>query len=303
VRSRRLPKPKMADFGRFLRACPLLADSQMRSGKCAVLALVWTLLAGQAAAQSTTEDGIRAVIRGDYQVAARILRPRADDPARPDPVAQFFLAFLYETGRGVRADMGRACGLFLRSAQRPHPFAEQSAAIAAYLREQLADGASLLCVADERWQGGPPQSIVLGPDHRIVFADTSVTVEHGDESSRTIMIPPRGTFLPIGHTPLDVSKPTAMRRHFLHWFWWSSDSPLNPSSWTLGWVLSEVVNDQWTYITGEKSLVVASGAIRPESLDVTSLVRLRVNAGGEAELTIVGGPSPRTEVIPWKGSR
>jgi hypothetical protein len=263
---------------------------------------MWSFVATSAAAQSTTEDGIRATLRGDYQAAARILRPLADDAARPDPVAQFFLAFLYETGHGVRADMGRACGLFLRSAASPHPFAEQSAAIAAYLREQLAGGASMLCVADERWQGGPPQSFVLGPDHRIVFADTSVTVERGDESSRTIIAPPAGAFLPIDYTPLAVTRPIGTRRHFFQWFWWMPDAPLSPSSWTLAWMLSEVVGDQWIYITGE-SLVVASGPTRPDSLDITSLVRLRVNATGEAELTIVGGTSPRTEAIPWKGSR
>jgi hypothetical protein len=59
---------------------------------CAWLACLFTLLATSAAAQTTTEDGIRAMLRGEYQVAVRILQPLADDAARPDPVAQFFLA-------------------------------------------------------------------------------------------------------------------------------------------------------------------------------------------------------------------
>ena len=46
------------------------------------LACVLTLLAAPAAAQSSTEDGIRAVLRGEYQAAVRILRPLADDAAR-----------------------------------------------------------------------------------------------------------------------------------------------------------------------------------------------------------------------------
>jgi len=145
------------------------------------------VLAAPAAAQSTTEDGIRAMLRGDHQVAFRILRPLADDAAHPDPVAQFFLAVLYETGQGVRNDMGRACGLFLRSAAHAHPFAEQSAAIAANLQQQLGDGASMLCVANERWQGGPPLSFDLGPGHRIVCADTSVTVTHGEQEQRGLI--------------------------------------------------------------------------------------------------------------------
>jgi TPR repeat protein len=80
-----------------------------------------TLLACPAAAQSPIEGGIRAVLQGDYHAAARILRPLADDPARPDPVAEFFLAILYDTGRGVQRDMGRACALFLHSSAASHP--------------------------------------------------------------------------------------------------------------------------------------------------------------------------------------
>lgn len=127
-------------------------------GTCARFVCVFTLLATSAAAQSTTEDGIRAMLRGDYRAAARILRPLADDAARPDPVAQFFVAMLYDTGQGVERDEARACGLFLRAAGGAHPFSEQAAAIGAFKREQLGDAASLLCVAEESWQGGPPQS-------------------------------------------------------------------------------------------------------------------------------------------------
>lgn len=270
---------------------------------CARLLCVFTLLATSAAAQPTTEDGIRAMLRGDYRTAARILRPRADDAARPDPVAQFFLAFLYATGQGVTGDQGRACGLFLRAAGGAHPFSEQSSAIAAVMREQLGGGASLLCPANERWQGGPPQSFVLGPDHRIVFADTSITVAHGDEEQRTLLrLPPDGAFLPIRYTTLAVTRPIAARRHFFQWFMWVPDT-LNPQSWALGWALSEVVGDRWIPITGEKSLAVAHGAAPPASYDPADHVRLRVNASGEAELTILGGPVPRTEVIPWPGNR
>ena len=76
----------------------------------------------------------------------------------------------------------------------------------------------------------------------------------------------------------------------------------NPSSWTLTWMLSEVVADQWIAFR-EARLAVVNGPTRPESHQATSRVRLRVNENGGAELTILGGPSPRTEVIPWHGSR
>jgi hypothetical protein len=272
----------------------------MRRRALLVCALV--LLPAPAVAQSTAEDGIRAMLGGDYRAAARILRPLADDAA--DPVAQFFLAILYETGTGVSPDMGRACGLFLRSASRAHAFSEQSAAIAAVMQEQLGAGASLLCVADERWQGGPPQSFVLGPGHRIVFANTSVDVMYRDREQRTLlMLPPGAVFLPIQYTPLDVKQPSETRRHFFQWFHWMPDRPGSPSSWTLQWMLSEVVDDLWIVIKGEEGLAVVAGAAPSDSNPVPDLVRLHVTASGEAAFTIVGGPAARTEVIAWRRRR
>jgi len=270
-------------------------DSCVRS-VCVVM-----VLAAPAAAQTTTEDGIRAMLSGDHPAALRILRPLADDAAHPDPVAQFFLAVLYETGQGVRNDMQRACGLFLRSAAHAHPFAEQSAAIAANMQQQLGDGASMLCVANERWQGGPPLSFDLGPGHRIVFADTSVTVTHGEQEQRGLILATPGTV--IQYTPIDVKRPLASRRHFFQWFQWMPSRATNTSSWALGWALSEVVGDQWISFKGEKSLIVVDGPARPESFDFSRLVRLGVNENGEAELTMLGGAASRTEVIPPQGSR
>jgi hypothetical protein len=262
-----------------------------------------TLLAVPAAAQSTTEDGIRAVIRGDYQAAARILRPLAEDAARPDPVAQFFLALVYHNPQGGRFDQLRACGLFLRSASQAHPFAEQSAALGAYIQLQLQGGASL-CIAEERWGSGPPQSFVLGPDHRVVFADTSITLIYGDQEQRGLIRMPReGVLLPIEYTPLAVTRPTATRRHFFQWFQWVPDKAFNPSSWTLDWALVEVVENNWIWLKYENSLAVVNGRTPPESYDVRQLARVAMNASGEAEMTVLGGSSPRTEVIPPQGSR
>jgi hypothetical protein len=275
----------------------------MRLGTCARLLCAWTLIATPVAAQTTTEDGIRAVLGGDYRAAVRILKPLADAAEHPDPVAQFFLAVLYDAGKGVHADMGRACGLYLRSASHPHAFSDQAATIGAMIRDQLGNGASLECLVEERWQGGPPLTFVLGPNHQIVFSDTRVTVTDGEQESRTTMIPPEAAPPRIQYTPLDVTRPSATRRHLLQWFQWMPDVPANPSSWTLTWALSEVVGDQWILITFEKSLAVLKGPGKPESQDVTSLVHLQVNASGEAQFTIPGSASPRTEVIPWKGNR
>jgi len=269
-------------------------------GGRAVLVCVLTLFASPVAAQSSTEDGIRAMLRGEYQAAVRILRPLADDAARPDPVAQFFLAVLYDTGN-VRGNNARACELFLRAAARTNPFSEQASQLAAALRVEHGSGASEFCAADESWQGGPAWSFVLGPDHQIVFADTRIRVTYGDleQVVRLRDLPGAGR-LRIHYTPLSVTRPTAARRHFFQWFWtWKTEE--SPSSWTRGWMLSEVVGDRWIPITSEQSLGVVNDAAPPVPQEAAKLVLVRVNATGDAELVVTGGRSPRTELIPSQG--
>ncbi len=71
--------------------------------------LVAILLVGPCvAAAQTTSDGVRAFLVGDYQAAARILQPLADAVPEPDPLAQYFMAMLYDSGRGVVRDMFQA---------------------------------------------------------------------------------------------------------------------------------------------------------------------------------------------------
>jgi hypothetical protein len=266
----------------------------MRADSCALFVCAWILWAAPVLAQSSTEDGIRAVLRGDHPGAIRVLRPLADNPEHPDPVAQFFLGLLYEAGAGVRRDEGRACGLFLRSSASEHPFSQQSAAIAALLTQQLGEQARILCAANEQWQGGPPQSFVLGPSHQIVFADTSITVTSGDDETRATLLPQEGVWNHIQYTPIESK---GARRHFLQWCQWTADSVADPSSWTLDWVLSEVVADQLMPIAVEKSIATVKGSTRPESYDLSQVVRLLVNASGDVEFTVLGGPSPRTEAV------
>jgi len=268
-------------------------------GSCARLVCLLTLIATPVAAQSTTEDGIRAMLRGDYPGALRILRPLADGNT-PDPAAQFFLAILHDTGHA--SNNTRACGLFLRVARQPGPFSGQSLALAEVAREQLGGGASVFCIADESWQGGPPKSFTLGPEHRIVFADTSVRVTYYDQEQETTMLPsPDAVGISIHYTPLTVTRPAAARRHFFQWFTWVRDPAADPSAWKLYWALSEVVGAQWLMIKIEV-LAVVNGPAPPASSDVSNRIRLQVNASGDAEFTIVGDP-PRTEPIPLKGGR
>lgn len=264
-----------------------------------VCALV--LLATPAAAQSTTEDGVRAMLRGDYRAAFRILQPLADDTAHPDPVAQFFLAILTDTGH--TGDNQRACGLFLRAAARPNPFAAQSAALAAVARDQLGDGARFFCFEDEGWQGGPPLTFTLAPNHQIIYTDRSIRLIYDGKEQQTNLIPSPDVVYPlIKYTPLAVRRPVAATRHFLQSFMWFRDPAERPLSWKLHWTLSEVVADQWI-VNADEVVSVANSSAPPPSQDLSKLARIQVNANGEAELTIVGGSAPRTEVISRKEVR
>jgi Uncharacterized enzyme of heme biosynthesis len=267
---------------------------------CTRAICVFTLLATPAAAQSTTEDGMRAMVRGDYPTALRILRPIADDPAHPDPVAQFLLGILTDTGH--TGNNTRACGLFLRAASRPNPFAEQSAALAAAARDLLGDGASFFCIAEEGWQGGGPLTFTLGPEHQVIFTDRSIRVIYKDKEQLTNLIPsPDVVYLPIAYTPLMVTRPVPATRHFLQWFMWQKDPAARPVSWKLYWTLFEVVDDQMILNASEVLLVMNGGT--PPASDVSNLARIRVNANGEAEFTIMGGSAPRTELITRKEMR
>ena len=66
----------------------------------------------QAAGPTGTAEGVAALARGDYQQAADILKPIAEGWRQPDPMAQFFMATLYQTGHGVPQDLLRACALY-----------------------------------------------------------------------------------------------------------------------------------------------------------------------------------------------
>jgi hypothetical protein len=89
-------------------ALELLRRYEVHVSRCLPLVALLVHVAGTATAQTTTEDGIRAAIRGDYQAAIRILAPLAEESTQPDPVAQFLLAILYETGHGVERNSSRA---------------------------------------------------------------------------------------------------------------------------------------------------------------------------------------------------
>jgi hypothetical protein len=76
---------------------------------CVATAFVM-LAQSPASAQTSTADGLAAMLAGDYANAARIFGPLAEDASPPDPLAAFFLATLYHGGFGGHRDNVRACG-------------------------------------------------------------------------------------------------------------------------------------------------------------------------------------------------
>jgi len=272
------------------------------------IALVALLRPPVASAQTTTADGVHAILRGDYQAAAAILTPLAERSPRPDPIAQFFLASLYDSGRGVPArNPLRACGLYLSAAASASPLQQLALDIADAIREPIASAAARerFCVpANVRpWGEAQPASFSLGPGQSVRLDAVSTTVvfegvEHRTGASRS---GPGIVYLPIQYTPLDVSRPVAVRRHFIQSFVWHRNAPSDQSTWSLAWFLDEVVGAEISSIAIDGQLITTTSTGAPPAIETSRAVRVRVNANGEAEWAVDDPANPRGGLIPWKG--
>jgi hypothetical protein len=277
-----------------------------------ILRLIVCLVAGAllvprpALAQTTTADGVRAMVRGDYQSAVRILGPLAEDNPKPDPLAQFFMAMLYESGQGTARNSIRACGLYLSAATPTNPLMSQSLDLSRAIQEEFRGKAADLCEASSRFPSrpAPPRTFTLAQDHWVTIDETGATVGYMGAEKRMRMGGGAGLVaLPIRHTPLDVSRPVEARRHFIQSFLWVPSMATDPPTWTLAWMLSEIVGLDYVPITGERELASVTAPRPPAALDVDSLARIAVNANGEAEWAISGGATPRSGVVPFRGPR
>jgi hypothetical protein len=279
----------------------------MRIPLCLVVLAI--LGPGTVSAQTTTADGVQAVLRGDYQTAVRILRPLADeDGPTPDPLAQFFMAMLYNAGQGVPHDAMRACGLYLSAARPPNPLMNQSLDLARSMQSGLGPFAGRLCASAsaDRWRVAPSASFTLAPGHSVTIDETGATVLYNGTYTRTTMVRGGGpgfVHLPVVYTPVDVSRPVHARRHFMQFFIWSPYKPFDAAAWTLWWSLSEVVGPDLIPITRDRSLVTITAPQPPMPFDLESAAAVRVDANGEAEWVIRGGPDPQSAVIPHSGPR
>jgi hypothetical protein len=105
--------------------------------------------------------------------------------------------------------------------------------------------------------------------------------------------------LPAKYTLLRITRPVMTARHFIEYFLWVPDAPNAPSSWTLQWILAEVVGRDYEPIASERHLATAPGAAPPSAFEPHKYARVYVNGYGEAEWEILV-PTLRRGVIPWR---
>src|SRR4051812_455506 len=230
--------------------------SVMQWNRASVVGVSLVLLTAPVSAQQLASPGVTAFLAGDYETAARLLTPVAERSANPDPVAQFFLATLYDSGRGVPRNPLRACGLYMAASTVSSPIAMQAAEIADVLKAPFfgARGPMATCASANTAPWGEPQPafITLGPGHWLRVDATGIVVGfNGGERRRTNAMfgGPGMRFLPIRYTPLDVRSPEVGRRQFIEWFDWHQLTP-NVAGWSLGWILDEIVGDEMFGVAG-----------------------------------------------------
>jgi len=250
-----------------------------------------------ASAQTTTAEGLAAMLAGDYASAARIFRPLAEDAPSPDPIATFFLATLYNGGIGVHRDDFRACGLYLRAAVPENPFSEQSVRLARAIHHDHPLGIEECTRArDFRWNRPSDAKFTLGADHWVSIDSNGLTVGfQGAQKSVTVLSGAGWVFLSTRYTQVDVVRPVETRRHFIEYFAWLPPRSSQPR-WTLVWLPYEIVGlDVSAIMRG--GIDVATAAQPSTDPALADRIRIRVNSEGEAEWTTDEQPSPRGGII------
>ena len=260
------------------------------------------------AGQATTADGVAALARGDYQHAVEILKPIAEDWRSNDTVAQFFMAGLYDSGRGVPADPLRACALYQHAAgvsDRPLG-REASSLFASSINRGLEFNQDCQYLASVGFDNGfEPITFNLGPGHDVEWTLRTAAVTYQGRTRRTeaLFVQPGSRFLPLRYTELATGPSRALARHFIEAFvWWS---PGRSGPWRLHWHIFEVVRDEIVRIDGPDDLVTIAGELPPsrDAFDVREYAVLRVGDSGQAEWAVVKGPQAATRSIETDAER
>ena len=108
-------------------------------------------------------------------------------------------------------------------------------------------------------------------------------------------------YLPPRYTPLNVSQPAEMRRHFIQVFAWMPNPSGDQVTWGLSGMVFEVVGADVFAVAGSGFLNVLkiTAPQPPASFDVATAVQLLVGTNGEAEWMFLTDP-PRRGVIPFR---
>lgn len=267
-----------------------------------LIALLSVLRLTQPAPAPTIDDGVRALMRGDYRAAVAAFRPFSDGP-NADPAAQFLMGIVQMSSQGADFNQGRACGLFTSVSTSTHVFAPAAMSLADALRGQMGAGASMFC-AGRILPEYVPGSFTLGPSHSVEIGSSSITVRYNGAEKRIMTgLLPGMIAMPVRYVSLDVTRPAPVRRHFLLTFMWSPDRLDAPSTWTLAWSLAEVIGADYVGVTGERYAVAVAGATPPEGFDVDKVVRVFVNADGDVEWNAGTPDNLRRGIVPVRASR
>lgn len=268
--------------------------------------IVFSLTSVVTNAQSLTSDGVSAMLRGDYQQAAAILLPIVEDPQQRDPAAAFFMATLYDTGRGVPVDQVRACALYQQATLDPNSvYADPAQLLSRRLWMAWGNDWFQECqlVAnigiDHRFQ---PATFTLGAGYKVEWTLTTATVTYQSQTKSTplAMMGTRGImFLPLQYTELrSPASPEPL--HFFELFSWVPSA----AKWALAARLYEVYRDDVVIADVTDALATVTTA-EPPSLtpsDLRTLLDLHVNAQGAVELT-VGGVRPGQRIIATRAEK
>jgi hypothetical protein len=261
-----------------------------------------------AAAQATTADGVVALARGDHQRAVEILRPIAEDWRTDDAAALFFMAGLYETGRGVSADPLRSCALYARASWKSdHAFGRLASALfAASLARGVEFNQECQLLANAGLNTGfEPVTFHFGSGHFIEWTLSALTLTYEGRTKRELLglAEPGVRFLPLQQTELATGPTRAVERHFIEAFVWQP-WPVS-GQWKLRWHLYEVVRDEIIPIATPGELVAIDGDAPParDAFDVRDYAVLRVDDDGNAEWAVLKGPKRATRRIESEAER
>jgi hypothetical protein len=271
-------------------------DAQVSRAHAFLILLISGAIGAVGEAQSRTSDAVSAMLRGDYARAAEILEPIVQDWRQRDPAAAFFMATLYDTGRGGVQDPMRACALYQQafsdeqSVYAPTAQLLQRRLWTARGNEWFAECQLVANIGiDHRFQ---PETFALGVGHSVDWTLSAATVAYDNRTKRVPlpMAGARGTrFLPLYHTELRTPA-SADPLHFFEMFWWEPSA----EKWTLHAHLFEVYRDE--VVTVEADAVSTATTAEPPSLtraELQTLMSLHVNADGDVELAVGGVPSHR----------